>query len=108
MNSKKQAILISKDGILYRGFDTSAPTEVWDYPRKKWVTYHGGTKPVGWGKEIDESAAEKLKSNNADAEPYLYYDTPPWAQPLSESYSERVVPGRVRPSIVEGGEGGGE
>jgi hypothetical protein len=77
MSNKRQPILISRDGILYRGFDACAPTEVWDYPRKKWVAYHGGTKPMGWGRELDEGAAEKLKSNNPDAEHYLYYDTPP-------------------------------
>jgi len=72
-------MLIDADGILYRGVSLTTPDEVWDYPRKRWVPYHGGA--LAEAREIDPDRAEALKSNNSAAEYFAYYDTPPWAQP---------------------------
>ena len=72
-------ILIESEGLLFRGLSATHPTEVWDYPRKRWTLYKGaGTKPEGWGMQITKERAEELKTDNPDAEHYLYYDTPPW------------------------------
>ena len=75
-------ILIESDeGILYRGVELLNPTDVWDYPRKRWVPWvHRHSTEAGWAHEIDEARAEELKTNNPAAKHYLYYDTPPWAQ----------------------------
>lgn len=74
-------LIESNEGLLYRGPDVLNPTEVWDYPRKAWVPYvHRLSSNEGWAREIDEVRAEQLKTNNPNAEHYMYYDTPPWAQ----------------------------
>lgn len=76
-------MFIESEGILYRGPSPDHPEEVWDYPRKRWVAYRWkGPQPKGWGREIDGDRAEALKVNNPDAEHFMYYDVPPWSQPL--------------------------
>lgn len=77
--SLKIEVMICHEGILYSGVNVTSPTKIWDYARKKWVQYNGGQKPDGWGREISAADADKLKTNNPDAEHYLYFDTPPWS-----------------------------
>jgi len=89
-------VLIESEGLLFRGPSVTHPTEVWDYPRKRWVPYkHAATKPEGWGVKITEEQAEGLKTDNPHAEHYLHYDTPPWAQPVSDSYYAAVRPNHM-------------
>ena len=88
---------IESEGILYRGSGPDCPDEVWDYPRKKWVPYaDAGPQQFGVWVEVDEARAESLKSDNPAAEHYMYYDTPPWAQPLSQEYHEAMMPPAIR------------
>lgn len=76
-------MLIEAEGILYRGAILEDPDEVWNYPGKRWVTYHGGAGSLAEPQEIDEARAEALKVDNPSAEYFMYYDSPPWAQPYS-------------------------
>lgn len=82
---------IEHEGLLYRGDDPAAPSEVWDYPRKRWVRFHEGTSAGGPGRPIDEAEADRLKVNNPRAEHFLYYDTPPWRQPVNDAYWDALA-----------------
>ena len=92
-------ILIESEGLLYRGTDLFAPEEVWDYPRKRWVPYHDGRWHAP-GTVINEARAETLKHDNPAAEHFMYYDSPPWRQPLGEAYLEAVRSPKVREAIA--------
>jgi hypothetical protein len=95
-------ILIESEGILYRGPSADMPAEVWDYPRKQWVKYRAaGPHQEGWGVEIDAKRAEELKTNNVHAEHFLYYDTPPWSQPVSTEYLEAITPDYLKKALAE-------
>lgn len=72
--------LFAAAGILYRGSNPTRPDEVWHYRAKQWVPYRQHALDPREVREIDADHAERLKANNPDAEHYLYYDTPPWAQ----------------------------
>lgn len=72
--------LFAAAGILYRGADPTRPDEVWHYSAKRWAPYCQHELDPAEVREIDAEQAERLKTNNPDAEHYLYYDTPPWAQ----------------------------
>ena len=92
---------IEFEGLLYRGSDLRSPTEVWNYPEKCWVAYRGGP----WltersGIQIDDARAEALKANNRDAEHFMYYDDPPWRQPMGESYSEAMTTDAIKQRIA--------
>jgi hypothetical protein len=86
--------------LLYRGDDPGAPTEIWDYPRKRWVPYHGGPFHGAPGRVLDDAEAEQLKVNNAAAEHFMYYDIPPWLQQLSPEYLDAVMPPGVKEAIA--------
>ena len=90
---------IESEGLLYRGDDPVAPTEIWDYPRKRWVPYHGGPFHLPPGRPIDDAEAERLKVDNPNAEHYRYYDIPPWRQPLSDAYLDAVTPPGMKEAI---------
>src|SRR4051812_21242537 len=95
-------VLIEIEGLLYRGHSANHPLEIWDYPRGRWVPFaEAGVMRQGRGKQIDAQAAEKLKVNNADAEHYMYYDTPPWLQPLGQAYRDAVLPEHIKKRIAE-------
>lgn len=83
---RKKSVPIELEGLLFRGPTANYPTEIWDYPRRRWVRYmDAGPKERGWGKRITSSQATRLKTNNPSAEHYMYYDTPPWSQlPVGE------------------------
>jgi hypothetical protein len=91
---------IECEGLLYRGNDIGAPTEIWDYPRKRWVRFHGGPFAGTPGREIEDAEAELLKAENAAAEHFLWFDIPPWIQPRSPAYRRAVVPKPVRDAIA--------
>ena len=75
-------VLIESEGILYRGPNLRRPTEVWHYTRNEWVPncFLDSQRENDFGVEIDEQRAESLKTDNLDAEHFMYYDTPPWLQ----------------------------
>ena len=90
-------ILIESEGLLFRGPMPNHPAEVWDYPRQRWVQYKdGGEQEAGWGKEITPAEADRLKTDNPDAEHYMYYDTPPWSQPVSQAYIQSILPESIK------------
>lgn len=98
----KKFVLIESEGLLYRGPAADHPTEIWDYPRGRWVSYrHAGREKKGWGRRITPAAAGALKKNNPAAEHFMYYDTPPWSQPLSQAYHDAVMPEHIRKRIAE-------
>jgi len=98
----KKFVLIESEGLLYRGSEAAHPTEIWDYPRGRWVHYRSaGRQKKGWGRQITPTAASALKKNNPDAEHFMYYDTPPWSQPLSQAYYDAVMPEHVKKRIAE-------
>lgn len=72
--------LFTAAGILYRGADGEKPDEVWHYGAKRWVPYRQDALDPSELREINAEQADRLKTNNPDAEHYLYYDTAPWAQ----------------------------
>ena len=73
-------MLIESEGLLFRGPSPDRPTEIWDYVQQNgclsapgtWTGQHAS------GVQIDERRAERLKTDNVDAEHYRYYDFPPW------------------------------
>ncbi len=95
-------MLIESEGLLYRGQGVDHPTEIWDYPRARWVHYrYAGPKEKDWGRQITPASAKALKKNNPAAEHFMYYDTPPWSQPLSQAYHDAVMPEHVKKRIAE-------
>lgn len=95
--SKTLNVLMVSEGILFRGPEVNHPTEVWDYPRKNWVSYKSaGLKVAGWSSLISSAAAEALKFNNPAAEHFQHFDSPPWSQPLSEKYKVATTPTHLR------------
>ena len=42
-----------------------------------------------------DAEAERLKVHNPDAEHFMYYDLPPWRQPLGDNYLDTIMPSRV-------------
>jgi len=98
----KKFVLIEFEGLLYRGPGADHPTEIWDYPRGCWVPYkYTGDQQTSWGREITPTTAATLKNNNLAAEHFMYYDTPPWSQPLSKTYRDAVTPEHVKKRIAE-------
>ena len=91
--------LIESEGLLYRGTDLANPAEIWDYPRRQWVAFHGGPFVGAPGRKIGADEAEQLKVNNPAAEHFLYYDDPPWRQPLSQAYRDTLTPQHVKDTI---------
>lgn len=73
------------EGILYRGTNLTQPEEVWDYPRKRWVPYSQHALEPGDPQWISDAEAKALMVDNAAAEHFRYYDTPPWAQPAPDA-----------------------
>ena len=55
----------------------------------------------GWGKEIALDQAARLKTDNMAAVHFMYYDTPPWSQPLSQAYCDAVLPAHVKKALAE-------
>lgn len=109
MTVRKKLFLIEFEGLLYRGPAPSHPTEIWDYPRGGWVPFKdAGTRHEGWGKAINSTRAATLKKDNPHAEHFLYYDTPPWSQPLSESYYAAVRPDHLTRLLERKGAGRGK
>jgi hypothetical protein len=105
----KKLVLIESEGVLYRGPTATHPTEVWVYPRGGWVPYgYAGQKEKGWGKRITARHAARLKKNNAAAEHFNYYDTPPWSQPASDAYIAAVIPDHVKRRVAKLQRSGGE
>jgi hypothetical protein len=98
----KGFVLIESEGLLYRGPSADHPQEVWDYPRRRWVPYmDAGPQKDSWGKPINAEQAERLKSNNSSAEHFMYYDEPPWLQPTSQAYWNRVLPDHIKKALAE-------
>jgi hypothetical protein len=93
-------VLIESERLLYRGPEADHPTEIWDYPRGCWVPYRcAGPKKKGWGRQITPTAAGALKKNNPAAEHFMYYDMPPWSQPLRQAYIDATMPDHVKRAI---------
>jgi len=93
---------MESEGLLYRGPATDHPTEIWDYPRARWVPYrYAGPEKKGWGRQVTPTAAKALKKNNPAAEHFMYYDAPPWSQPLGRAYRDSVMPEHVKKRIAE-------
>jgi hypothetical protein len=89
--------LIESEGLLYRGPSVDHPTEIWDYPRGGWARYrNAGPQKKGWGRRIMPTVARALKKNNPAAEHFMYYDTPPWSQPLSQAYFDATMPDHIK------------
>ena len=94
-------MLIESEGLLFSGPAPNQPEQVWNYPRGTWVPYrYAGPKEPGWGVEISEARAARLRSNNPDAEHYLYYDQSPWAPPPSKVYAAAVTPKWIKRLIA--------
>ena len=87
--------LIAFEGLLYRGEQVNSPGEIWDYPRKRWVPYHHSPFYTEGAREIDPAEAEALKVDNPDALHFMYYDDPPWRQPMSPEARERYFAGAL-------------
>jgi hypothetical protein len=68
-------IFIENEGLLYRGPDCNDPTEIWHYIDQRWVEFRrlSSDDADPWGQDIDGVRAEKLKTNNWDAEHFRYY-----------------------------------
>jgi hypothetical protein len=95
--SEQKPVLIESEGLLYRGPTANHPTEIWDYPRGRWVRYmDAGPKQKGWGKRITSTQAARLKTNNPSAEHFLYYDMPPWSQNGTSTISVPAIPASRR------------
>lgn len=48
------------EGLLFRGVAPGLPEERWSAKVGKFVPYHDGPKPEGWGEKIDETRAREL------------------------------------------------
>jgi hypothetical protein len=93
----RKYILIESEGLLYRGPNPNCPIDIWRYPTREWVHFKdGGPKQPGWGEKITVERAERLKTNNPAAEHFMYYDTPPWSQPLGPGYDDGALPRHLK------------
>lgn len=90
-------MLIESEGLLYRGPDLCSPEEIWNYRAKTWVKYWGGRLRPEEAVQVDEARAETLKYNSSVGEHFLWYDIPPWLQPLSDEYRKAMM----SPAVLE-------
>jgi hypothetical protein len=98
----RKLVLVESEGLLYRGLSADHPIEIWDYPRKRWVSYEdAGRKRKGWGRQISSARANRLKKDNPDAEHFAYYDIPPWLQPPSQAWLDAVLPDLVKKHVAK-------
>ena len=69
----KKLVLIESEGLLYRGPAADYPTEIWDYPRARWVPYRYYDTPP-WSQPLSQAyhdtvMPEHVKKHIAEMQP---------------------------------------